>query len=194
MLQDGVDTERPSISDLIKETAFLGTEFLTWLWWRAEEKGGLFNVQGVGDVSIQFVRLISLELGAEEGKELVTCSGHGTQMKEAKLGLSLGKKVAKATVVIDKGDIAWEATIIGKSLDIQGLKVIRGLDTEAVEDEGEHGEMGLLFFKLTLIKEFMHIIHEIYLDFAVKRMNESMWLNEKRGLSRWITGIGQGPQ
>ena len=36
--------------DLIAEKRFLGQEFLTWLWWKSEERGGTVEVTGRGDL------------------------------------------------------------------------------------------------------------------------------------------------
>ena len=40
--------------DLIAEKRFLGQEFLTWLWWKSEERGGSVEVAGRGDVGVVF--------------------------------------------------------------------------------------------------------------------------------------------
>ncbi len=32
--------------DLIEEKRFLGQEFLTWLWWKSEERGGVVALPG----------------------------------------------------------------------------------------------------------------------------------------------------
>ena len=37
--------------DLITEKRFLGQEFLTWLWYKSEERGGSVNLPGRGDVT-----------------------------------------------------------------------------------------------------------------------------------------------
>ncbi len=34
--------------DLIAEKRFLGQEFLTWLWWKSEERGGSVSLPGPG--------------------------------------------------------------------------------------------------------------------------------------------------
>ena len=40
--------------DLIQEKKFLGQEFLAWLWFKSEERGGSVEVPGRGDVLVIF--------------------------------------------------------------------------------------------------------------------------------------------
>ena len=35
--------------DLIEEKKFLGQEFLAWLWYKSEERGGAVDIPGTGD-------------------------------------------------------------------------------------------------------------------------------------------------
>jgi len=37
--------------DIIAEKYFLGQEFLTWLWYKSEERGGAIELPGIGDLT-----------------------------------------------------------------------------------------------------------------------------------------------
>ena len=52
--------------DLIHEKRFLGQEFLAWLWYKSEERGGSVEVPGRGDVG-----------GPRPESALVHHAGHG---------------------------------------------------------------------------------------------------------------------
>ncbi len=69
--------------DLIQEKRFLGQEFLAWLWYKSEERGGSVEVPGRGDVLVVFEKHMLLEYGEGEANEKVICRGLQTELKEA---------------------------------------------------------------------------------------------------------------
>jgi hypothetical protein len=77
--------------DLIQEKRFLGQEFLAWLWYKSEERGGSVEVPGRGDVLVVFEKHMLLEYGEGEASEKVICRGLQTELKEARAGLGWRK-------------------------------------------------------------------------------------------------------
>ena len=71
--------------DLIQEKRFLGQEFLAWLWYKSEERGGSVELPGIGDVMVVFEKHMLLEFGEGESNEKVICRGLQTELKEALL-------------------------------------------------------------------------------------------------------------
>jgi len=61
--------------DLIVEKRFLGQEFLTWLWWKSEERGGSIDIPGSGDITVVFEKHMLLESGEGESTEKIVCTG-----------------------------------------------------------------------------------------------------------------------
>ena len=47
--------------DLIQEKKFLGQEFLAWLWYKSEERGGTVELPGIGDILVVFEKHMLLE-------------------------------------------------------------------------------------------------------------------------------------
>ena len=85
--------------DLIVEKRFLGQEFLTWLWWKSEERGGSVAMPGEGDITVVFEKHMLLEYGEGESNEKCICSGLQTELQEARTGLKMGKKLEQARVI-----------------------------------------------------------------------------------------------
>lgn len=186
---DTSPTERGAVERL-REMEFLGAEFLTWLWWRCEAGGGLFSIPSVGDVFIQFVKLVRLESGTQSNREMVQCLGRAAQeMKEAKTGLLLGKKVARARLVIKTETITMEVTISSKALDFHGLKIVSGFDDTLEEVTAIEGARGLVLLKLNALKEARLIIHSIFDQFVSKRLDAAVWAREKKGVREWILSL-----
>ena len=177
----------------LAELEFLGPEFLTWLWWRSDAGGGLFTVPGVGDVSIQFVKLLRLESGTQPNLEMVQCLGRAAQeMKEAKMGLLLGKKVARARLEIRMESTTVEVTVSGKTMDFHSVKIVdrfqnRNSGEGMLEgDVDQQDSATLIFLKLKAIKEVRLIVHSIFEQFMMKRLEPSLWMQEKMAMREWI--------
>ena len=92
------------IVDLIQDKRFIGQEFLAWLWFKSEERGGSVELPGTGDITVIFEKHMLLEYGEGESNEKVICRGLQTELREAKTGLSLGKKPEQARILFIKGD------------------------------------------------------------------------------------------
>ena len=97
--------------DLITEKRFLGQEFLTWLWWKSEQRGGSVALPGVGDIIVVFEKHMLLEYGEGEYSEKLVCTGLQTELREARTGLLMGKKLEQARIQIVKDDYEWHVTL-----------------------------------------------------------------------------------
>jgi len=69
--------------DLMEEKRFLGQEFLTWLWWKSEERGGSILLPGQGDIAVIFEKHMLLEYGEGDSSEKLVCSGLQSELQEA---------------------------------------------------------------------------------------------------------------
>ncbi len=49
--------------DLVEEKRFFGQEFLAWLWFKSEERGGSVAVPGRGDITVVFEKHMLLSTG-----------------------------------------------------------------------------------------------------------------------------------
>ncbi len=193
--KDEVDEAKEAITELITEGAFIGKEFLTWLWWKSSINGGVFTLKDGRSIGLHFLRRLVLESGTKEARELIACSGLMASMKEARVALSMGKKVLKARIELNTGDIVWQATISADTFDISSLKIVKGRQAQdgshiLSEDAGYgEGEKGRLLYSFSLIKEFTKIFYELFFMFISIRTNEQEWESEKEALSLWIKNV-----
>ena len=97
--------------DIISEKKFLGQEFLTWLWYKSEERGGAILLTGAGDIQLVFEKHMLLESGEGESLERLTCNGLQTELQEARTGLFMGKKLERAHIYLAKGDYEWRFSL-----------------------------------------------------------------------------------
>ncbi len=98
--------------DLITEKRFIGQEFLTWLWFKSDERGGTVLLPEMGeDITLVFEKHMLLEFGEGDSHEKIVCTGLQAELKEARTGLRMGKKLEQARIHMIRGEYEWHMTI-----------------------------------------------------------------------------------
>ena len=106
----------------VRETQFLGREFLVWLWFRAETDRGLFDLGGKKTAELWFDGKITLQSENERGKETIICAGEASNMKEARFALAEDKEIIQATVKLVIGDNQWSFFLDSISMNLSNFK------------------------------------------------------------------------
>lgn len=153
----------------------LGQDFLTWLWWRAStaRPGSAFPV---------FIHTKIVVTGGDgtEKETVMVASKALSPLKEAKIGLSRGKKVSRVAASLIADDFAYEATIDAQTFALSGVR----------PPEIENGEKadpdGLLLEKIFLIQKVVSQFDAHYRDFLTVRMDGEEWGKTAEGMSKWI--------
>ncbi len=171
---------------LIQEKAFLGREFLTWLWYRAELRGGSVDIPGEGDVAVNLERFIVLDTGEGTARESVTCKGPSTELREAKTGLSMGKKVARAHIRLGRNDDQWLLTVDGKTLDVTSLKIKRGLSSNDDQEDDDLALEARAIEKAHMLFRAYETLDLLFKTFLEIRLDPNEWQEESRGLKKWL--------
>lgn len=137
----------------------LNREFLTWLWFKSEERGGTVYIPNVGDVEIVYVRRLVLESGEGEYQEQVTCSGRHAHLREGKDALRQGKLVKEARLRLSHDGARWEFTYKADSASFTSMKLPAAVYTEE-EDEGNEGGVLERLYTLETAVRIMDRLHE----------------------------------
>ena len=152
--------------DLIAEKRFLGQEFLTWLWWKSEERGGTIELSTMGDVTVVFEKHMLLEFGEGESSEKIICSGLQAELQEARTGLQMGKKLEQARIVIGHKNYEYSFTLAAALMEFRNVRLPK---TEATEsDRGENPEEveGMILERIFLFEELIRLVNLIFLIFT----------------------------
>ncbi len=171
--------------DLITEKRFLGQEFLTWLWWKSEERGGSVNLPGQGDIIVVFEKHMVLEYGEADYSEKLICSGLQTELKEARTGLRTGKKLEQARVQIIKDDYEFNVTLGATLFDYRS---VRPPKTEASMPENRKSDEeieGLILERIFLFEELTRIVNDLYRLYLKTRLSEN-WQRELTAIRSWV--------
>ncbi len=175
--------------DIIAEKRFIGQEFLTWLWFKSDERGGTVLLPGTGDIQLVFEKHMLLEFGEGEAHEKLTCRGLQTELQEARIGLLMGKKLEQARIRLAHGDYEWFLTLTATLFEFRSLKVPKTVD---VSDE-EHKELafeGRILERVGMIEEVARIVDELFRLFLGLRTGPG-WEQELGRIRAWVHSAAQ---
>lgn len=170
--------------DLIQEKRFLGQEFLAWLWYRSEERGGAIDIPGTGDVQVVFEKHMLLEFGEGESNETVICRGLQTELKEARAGLLMGKKPEQARIRLARGEYEYSVTLTAAAMEFRNVRLPK---TVAAADEGDEPEAleGRILERIALFEDLSSLVNDLFRMFIQVRASDE-WPAELRKIRQWV--------
>jgi len=170
--------------DLIQEKRFLGQEFLAWLWYKSEERGGSVEVPDIGDIQVVFEKHMLLEFGEGEASEKVICRGLQTELREARAGLRMGKKPEQARIRLTRGEYEFNVTLAAAALEFRNVRLPK---TVAAGDEGDDPESveGRILERISLFEELAGLVNELFRMFVVVRAS-NQWPDELLKIRLWV--------
>ena len=171
--------------DLIAEKRFLGQEFITWLWFKSEERGGAVELPGLGDVTVVFEKHMLLEYGEGDAHEKIICQGLQAEMNEARTGLRMGKKLEQARILLGRGEFEWNLTIRASMFDFKSVKTPKTVASSDESDDPAAVE-GRILEKISLYEQALQLMDELFRVYLHLRLSAD-WPAELERLRRWIT-------
>lgn len=161
---------------------FLGDEFLLWLWWKWETRGGEFTLPGdpIGVVGIAIDDRVEFEAGDDE-TSLVLRHGLTTRSQEARAALRNGRVPTKVRMLIAEATNQWTVTLDGASLAMGSVRLPEDADDcETVDDRtGDRSAHWILL---------QQIVARLFGEFLQARLYE--WTTVSRELTEWMRGGG----
>jgi len=177
-LPDSVDTAGLSAVDRTS----LGREFLTWLWFKSEERNGMIEIPGTGDTEVLLVRRLVLESGDGEYAETVVCQGLHADLKEGKEALRQGKKIKEARIKLGKDEDTWEFTLKADRFSFQSLK----LPTMTDKLDDQEDREGAMIERLYLIETATKTMTSLFRLFLDLRLSARWLSSEAPRIKSWL--------
>ncbi len=177
--------------DLIAEKRFLGQEFLTWLWWKSEERGGTVEVPEVGDVTLVFEKHMLLEFGEGESSEKIICSGLQAELQEARTGLQMGKKLEQARIRLDYNNYEFSFTLAAALMEFRSVRLPKTETTESDKSENPEEVEGMILERIFLFEELIRMVNKLFLMFLKVRVGDE-WHDELPKIRVWINKAAVG--
>jgi len=158
-----------------------GREFLTWLWFKSEERNGMISIPGIGETEVRFVRRLVLESGDGEYTESVVCQGLHADLREGREALRQGKKIREARLQVTRDAATWEFTFKADRFEFQSLKMPVVMD----DDEEQDNRDGRVLERIYLLETVVNCMDELYGLFAALRRSEA-WQQEQGRMEKWL--------
>ncbi len=175
--------------DLIAEKRFVGQEFLTWLWWKSEERGGTVALPGQGDIIVVFEKHMLLEYGEGDSNEKLICSGLQTELQEARTGLLMGKKLEQARIQLIQADHEWNFTMAAALMEFRNVKLPKTGGTESSGSNNPEETEGMILERIFLFEELIRIVNDLFRMFLEIRVSDA-WQEEVEKLRQWVGKSG----
>jgi recombination associated protein RdgC len=161
--------------------AFLGREFLTWLWCKAEERNGMISLGTPGDIEIAFVRRLALESGEGEYAESVVCQGQHADLHEGKEAIRQGKKIKEARIILGRDAAKWEFSFKADTFHFQSLRLPVPTDMEADEEEDKAGRT---LERMYLVETAVNTMDDLFARYLSLRLSPD-WPAETTRMEKW---------
>lgn len=161
--------------------AFLGYEFLTWLWFVVEKEPGLPATVEPEITAMGMGNRVVLENRIQEAVESITIKGDDAGLEEGLLALRKGAVVTELNLVFRIGEQEWRLTLKGESFHIAGLKTP---ETGALETRDDIE--GFLLEKTYLVDKAVRLIDGLYRLFLRARLSGDWNERVMPRLKQWI--------
>ncbi len=171
-----------SASDFVGQTIelIIGQEFLTWLWFRSETAGA-FKDSEDKDFTVAMEKRIVVQGGEGDLIETASVSGMMSELREARLGLTTGKKVTRALIRFDQEPENWQFTLRAEDFCLGSFKTPKIESSIEKDDDPE----AMFFEKMYLLEKGLGFLDIIYKHFLQLRMGPD-WKKEIAMLQRWM--------
>ncbi len=171
--------------DLIAEKRFLGQEFLTWLWWKSDERGGTVFLPDRGDITIVFEKHMLLEYGEGESSEKLVCTGLQAEPQEARTGLLMGKKLEQARIQIVHQDHEYNFTFAAGLMEFRNVRLPKTAATDSGSTNSPEETEGMILERVFLFEELSRLLNELFRIFIEIRVGEQ-WSEELVKIRNWV--------
>lgn len=163
------------------EHAFLGEEFLTWLWFRLETEGGDFELPDARTASVSLDDFLAFAPGDDDETEQTLRKGLPSRSAEARAALRNGRRVRRMKLIVAIGDREWSLTIEGPTLNLQGVKLPP--DPEDTDSREElDAERAAAFF------EVRGVVSALYRRFLDDRLRDDYKATAGEAQAQWMAG------
>ena len=165
----------------VEDLSLIGREFLTWLWFKSEERNGAIALGKTDEVQLHLLKRIALEAGEGEYSQGVVCSGLHAELKEGKEAIKKKKKVKEANLQLQRDRDEWEFNFKADAFYFQSLRMPTADWPETQEDTE-----GSLLERIYRIENAVKTIDQLYESFLAIRFSPEWAKNEKPRLATWL--------
>jgi hypothetical protein len=169
--------------DHMQRTAFLGPEFLTWLWWKSEKNDGEFHIESdeIGPIELYFDDRLVVGSQLVDAQQNHFKGGQPATSLEARTALKLGKQAGEAKLRVVVGSQEWSFIFKATPFQVASVKLPAVLSKE---DDARFTE------RMFLLEQLDRIMRGLYHQFLHMRLSDA-WDTEVEKIRVWVAGESQ---
>ena len=157
----------------------LGQDFLTWLWYRGENSDQFKGPDGEA-FSVAMEKRVVVQGGEGELMETASVFGPMSELREARLGLTTGKKVVRALLRLEQAGESWFLALKAEDFGLGAFKTPRTAQPEKDEDPE-----AVFFEKVYLLEKGLGFLDTLYGAFLKLRLGPE-WSGEVAAMQSWM--------
>lgn len=160
----------------------LGEDFLTWLWYMSETAPeNAFETADGRPFGVRMEQRICVQGGEGEHRDTTTVSGPLSELREARLGLSIGKKVTRSLIIFEREGEVWRFTLRAEDFAVSGLKPPSSERGASADEEPD----ALFYEKMYFLETCMDMLDAAYRKFLSVRLSPK-WDEEAASVRGWM--------
>lgn len=164
------------VLELIQQKAFIGKEFLTWLWYRSEQSKEMAVGRGK-PVTVEILGPILLDAQYGDARASMLKGDSPATAPEARTALLEGKKLKKAKMKWTRDDVEWTFSMDGETFNISGL---------GIPNPGKLPFEEMMGLRLEIALEFEQALQDLLEAFLELRLDEKQWPKELEAIQKWV--------
>ena len=165
----------------INRVAFVGPEFLTWLWFHTESVGERFQLPSLeAPFDVWFDDRLVVGSTTVNAQENHFRGGHPPTSLEARSALRLGKLATEARLRFVQGSREWSTVIKGSDLSYSGVKI----PTTLSKDDDER-----FYERMYLLEELETMITGLFGHFVKIRVSPQWNEDTLPKIREWIASV-----
>ena len=158
----------------------LGEEFLTWLWFQSDVAPGAFVNKEGQPFSVSMEQRIVVQGGEGDTRETASVAGTLSPLTEARFGLGKGKKVTRATIRMEKDELAFQFTLSADDFTLGSMKLPK---VEKPEEDDDPDAM--LLERFYMMEVCLGLLESLYASFLRLRLSAA-WGETVQEITAWI--------
>jgi len=166
----------PEIEDPLAGTCHTGMDFLTWLWFFAEARGGLLEVAGE-PCGVLVEGPLALFLEGNGAHEAVLRHGAPLFSAEAKTALMSGKKLQAARLTLSRGRETWSTAFDAREFIYRGFKF--------PQSEEKLDAVSAFQQRMLSLNRFAQSFWTFFDAFLAERSDPARWADTRQAIHKW---------
>lgn len=155
----------------------IGEDFLTWLWFFSEARGGIARIPDIGEFGVMLEGPLLFFRDGDGAHETQLRNGMPLVSSEAKTALLSGKKLRRAKLTLALGDASWTVSFDAREFIFRGLKPPKAQPMDAISRFEQ---------RMFSIRTFTDALLGFYDRFLDERTDADAWSKTVAEIHKWV--------